>query len=111
MIGFGSALSFLGSRVGMIAIALVVGYFAGHSAASNGVKVIGLKSENASLRADMAVSEAAAKAADAEAESLRSAEASLLEKINEYRVELKARGDGKSCRLTGADVKRLRGIK
>lgn len=111
MISLGLALSFVGSRAGMVATALVVGYFVGHSAASNGVKVISLKSENATLRADIAVSEAAAKAADTEAESLRSAEASLLEKINEYRVELKARGDGKTCRLSGADVKRLRGIK
>lgn len=105
------ALSFLGSRIGIVAVAVIFGYFVGHIAASSGGKAKALKDENASLRADLAIFEVAAKRAEAEAVSLRAIEVELSEKVEAYREELKTTNERSSCRLDGADIKRLRNIK
>lgn len=111
MIAFGSlALSFLTSRIGMAAIALVAGYLWGYHAADKAAAVDALQSELAAVRADLATSKVAADRAVAEADGLRNLQTELKGKLDEYAAELSSRPDGDSCRLDDADVKRLRGV-
>lgn len=107
----GGFLSALTSRVGIIAIALVAGYLVGHSAASKGEAVRSLEAANAILRADLAVSAAAAKAAAAEAESLRAHQIEQQGVLDAYEKELAERADGSACRLNDADLERLRKLR
>lgn len=108
MIGVGTVLSFATSRLGMVAIALVAGYLVGHSAARQGEEARALRAANAALRADLALMEAAAKAAEEEAQGLAALQERLKEKLDAYADELASRADGGACRLTDDDIERLR---
>lgn len=128
MIGINAALSFLTSRLGMAAIAAVLGCWFGYSAASNGAAVRALETDNAALQARMAEvqadlrrANAAADQAAREAAGLRDLQRDLAEKVDAYATELEARrmldrdlaqvAADDRCSLTADDVERLRGIK
>jgi len=104
-------LSALTSRAGLVAIALVVGFLYGHHVASNGEKVRNLRGEVAALRIDLSAANAAAAQAEAEARGLRDLQARLEGELDAYTQELATRPDGRVCRLTGDDVRRLRGLR
>lgn len=126
MIGLNAALSFLTSRLGMVAIAAVLGCWFGYSAASKGAAVRALQSEKAALtrevaqaRADLARANAAASQAAHEAEGLRSLQRDLAGKVEAYEKELADRAATQApvecervgvCRIDRSDVDRLRGL-
>lgn len=129
MIGLNAALSFLTSRLGMVAIAAVLGCWFGYSAASNGAAVRALQSDNRTLkqevaqaRADLDRANAAADQAAREAAGLRTLQRDLAEKVEAYAAELEQRRQateapaeceavGGACRLDRSDVERLRDLK
>lgn len=111
MVVIASVLSAVTSRLGMVAIALVVGYLAGHGAASKGEAVRRLNAEAAGLRVALAVSEAAAEQAAKEAEALRAHQIEIQETLDAYRDELSDRPDVDACRLGDADIERLRKLR
>lgn len=104
-------LPLLSSRAGMVAIALVVGFLAGHRAASNGEAVRKLRAETLALQAEIQVNRAAAEAAGREADRLRALQDRLEGKLDEYEAELAARGEDNACRLDDADIDRLRKLR
>jgi hypothetical protein len=110
MVVIESVLSFLTSRIGLAAVALVVGYFAGHNAARQGEEMRNLRSTNATLRTELAVVRAAHEAADAELRALKAWQDGVKGQIDAYAEELANRPADAACRLSDADVKRLRGF-
>lgn len=104
----GSLLAFVSSRLGMVAIALVAGYLAGHSAARQGEEARALRAANKALQTEIAINRAAATAAETEAQALRTMQDELKGKLDAYAEELAARVDGGACRLSDDDIKRLR---
>jgi len=106
-----TVLSVLTSRAGLVAIALVVGFLYGHHVANNGAKMRDLQGENAALRIDLSAANAAAAQAEAEAKGLRELQSRLEGELDAYTRELAARPDIGACRLTGDDVRRLRGLR
>jgi hypothetical protein len=106
-----TVLSAITSRAGLVAIALVVGFLYGYRVASNGEKVRNLRGEVAALRIDLSAANAAAAQAEAEARGLRDLQARLEGELDAYTRELAARPDIGACRLTGDDVRRLRGLR
>lgn len=111
MVVIGRVLTAITSRAGMVAIALVAGYLAGHSAASKGEAVRRLNMEADNLRTALAVSEAAAEQAAKEAADLRAHQIEIQETLNAYQEELSQRPDVDACRLGDADLERLRKLR
>lgn len=111
MVMIARILSLFATRAGMVAIALVVGYLAGHRAASNGEAMRRLQAEALVLQAELEVNRAAADAAEREADRLRSLQDQLQEKLDEYETALAARGEDNTCRLDSDDIDRLRKLR
>ena len=123
-----AAMSFLASRLGMVAIAAVLGFWLGYDAASKGAAVRALRAENQSLqrevnqaRSDLARMNTALQQAKNENDALSQLQQELQEKVSIYVAELEAQRAAAAeqaqaqatdaCRLDRNDVRRLRAIK
>ncbi len=98
------------SRVGIAAVALIVGFLYGHYVAGRGEAVRTLRATIESLRLDLAVSEASSKEAAKQAASLRNLKTELEGRLDAYAAELSARNNVDACRLSDDDINSLRGV-
>lgn len=103
--------SFLTSRAGLVAIALIAGFLYGHRVASQGEEARGLRDENAALRIDLVAATNAARIAEAEAAGLRDLQRDLKEAVDAYAADLASRPEDSACRLGDSDIERLRKLR
>src|SRR5690606_13093448 len=95
--------------VGLIAATIYgVGWTRGYQRADSACEAAALRSRIEAMEADMRIAKDAEKLAQQYAAELGEQAKALEERVKDYEHELATRADAGACRLTPADIQRLR---
>jgi hypothetical protein len=107
-----AAFSFLTSKVGLVLVASIAAFIAGHRVASNASAERNLKAQIERLEKDLAISKMAEGLAKSQSEALDRAVASNKEKVDALLADLHKRAPARAaCALNERDARRLRNIR
>lgn len=99
------------SRLGLVVIAALAGWWWGWSGAREACEADALRAQIAAMRADVVAAREAERRAARQAEQLAAEAATNQERVDALTADLASLPDGDGCRASGDDVRRLRDIR